>query len=226
MSNKKKVIIIFVTVAAILFQFVCGGLIVYLVKYIEENAGLNDPASNDQAGTDTSLPTEYSSLKYQISQLDIDTEANKAKASVEIVSNCKFVLRFVDEDSFFSEDRETNKKYIENCFAENEVFITDQADGTLSDAESMELESVITGELPRYFVADAVLVDDQGNEISGHTYNIRNTSRYEEFQSMNAEDYTGTGHIVTFEKNSSENFGVLSDDVKIITAEYVSNGPI
>ena len=109
----------------------------------------------------------------------------------------------------------TGKEYI------NDGATQASCDVKVSD-EFVEVGSVIDNAdaLPDNFVAEAVLVDANGNNLCSPYTSIENTRRHEEFEAKDI--YSFEGHnVVNFDQDAATNFGVLEDDVKILTAEEV-----
>ena len=154
---------------------------------------------------------------YQIIQLHVDLTDNQVTALVSAKSDCKVLVRFAEEDVYFSDGFEENKQYIENCSAQGDIVAVE---------EHAEITMRITGELPKRFVAEAVILDLDGNEISTSLFNIKNTSRYEIFDQKTVDDFSETDRLLNFDKSKDHNFGVLADDVKMLTAKSIAETPL
>ena len=162
----------------------------------------------------TITPTQMDA-DYEITSLSFDMSQKQIKASVYAKSDCKVVVKFIEEDLYFTPEFKDNKQYIDGCSAEGEVTVTEEQ-------ENAETVMSITGTLPEYFVAEAVIVDADGNEISNSTFNITNTGRYETFDKKTVDDFSDEEKLISFDGSKDNNFAVLADDVKMLTAKSVS----
>lgn len=150
---------------------------------------------------------------YSITGLEIDKENNTATAIVSAPENCAVVVRFIDEEIYFSSSYPENKEYIDNgdTYASHVVEA-----GTYVE----EVVSNINNEIPEHFVAEAVLIDANGNALCDPYSNIDNTERHEEFERKTIYDF-GDDVVLNYDPQTNDNFGVLADDVKVLTADEI-----
>ena len=147
-----------------------------------------------------------------VTLLNVDVNTKKISATVKAAEDCDILVRFVDEDLYFSKDFDPNGQL--DCMTVKES-VSSEPEGGLS---SVELE--VTEAIPEHFVAYAVLVSKDGESISDGVANIRNSQRYSEFESKTADGIDSTDRLIRFDEKN--NFGVLADDVKMLNAESVS----
>lgn len=157
--------------------------------------------------------------EYSISELEINTQSNTAAVRASVKDNCKVKVRFINEETYFSDTSSENRIYIESCFADGEITAA-------QGEESTKITLNIIGELPEYYVAEAVILDSSGNEISARAFNIKNTVRYESFINKTADAFSESEHVLRFDGSNDNNFGVLADDVKILTAQSITEIPL
>jgi len=152
---------------------------------------------------------------YSISNLSVDKNSNTVTAWVNAPENCALIVRFIEEEHYFSDDFAANKTYINNgdMFASHVV---------AAGSNMAEITSTVSQLLPERFVAEAVLVDAEGNALCQPYSTIENTQRYETFDSKTVFDFADDTLVLNFDENLGDNFGVLADDVKVLTAEDVS----
>lgn len=182
---------------------------------IEDDITLYAKWSGDDVppAVDVTLPTE--DVEYQVTALSIDPISKKATVSATIANDCKILVRFIEEEVYFSDDFHTNKQYIAFCEAQGNLTLTEDESNVLVEAE-------ITGALPTHFVAEAVLTDADGNLLSKEFSDISHTTRYEAFQSKTVDDFGEDAKILIFDDSKTTNFGVLADDVKILNAKSIN----
>ncbi|NLX64887.1 MAG: hypothetical protein GX022_08985 [Clostridiaceae bacterium] len=144
-----------------------------------------------------------------ISALRIDKENGEAVATVSAPENCALVVRFIEEDIYFSEDYPANKEYIseDTLYASHVV---------RAGTDMEEIVACIVGELPEYYVAEAVLMDGNGDLLCNPFASIEHTQRYEQFKQKSIYDFDDDDTILKFSDAIDNNFGVLADDVRII----------
>ena len=153
---------------------------------------------------------------YAITDFMISEDETTANAVVSAPENCVLVVRFMDEEIYFSEDYPNNKEYIdeENLFASHVV-----RGGT--DMEEVVAE--IVGTLPEYYVAEAILLDGEGNALCNPFSYIDNTKKFEEYEQKTVYDF-GEETVLKFAEETDNNFGVLAADVKtIIVTDLIVN---
>ncbi len=152
---------------------------------------------------------------YSISNLKIDTETLTASATVSAPENCALVVRFIEEDIYFSDDYPNNKEYINDgsLYASHVV---------PAGCDMQDVFATINGTLPENFVAEAVLLDSEGNPLCDPYSNIDNTQRHRDFDALTVNDFADANLVLNFDSNESDNFGVLADDVKILSADKIT----
>jgi len=172
-------------------------------------------SSDDEHENEPLVESEKSVDNYAVINLEVDPFTKSVNAKVGAPGNCKLLVRFVPEDVYFADGYYSGKEYI------NDGATQASCDVTASD-EFVEVSSLIDNAdaLPDNFVAEAVLVDANGNNLCSPYTSIENTRRHEEFEAKDI--YSFEGHnVVNFDEDATTNFGVLEDDVKILTAEEV-----
>ena len=219
---KKGTLITIIVVAVLLLQLAATCALIYFAykngafDALHPNGGADVGGENGGDDTDEG-EIMYNSHGYQISALEIN--GSIASVFAEVPDSCAVAVRIADEDSYFT-DGGRSLRYIDGCLGAQDITVTGEPNE--SGVYTVELSVDIAGEMPEYFVAEAVLLDASGAVISSPSYDIRNTSRYKEFDRLTADNYTGEGYVVRFDESDASNFGVLADDVKRITASYVS----
>lgn len=177
--------------------------IILYAKYMEssEDRGL-------VTGSDSSVDVFF------ISELKINKETGNAVAVVSAPENCALVVRFVDEDIYFSEEYPSNKVYISDSslYASHVV---------RAESNTEEIVAEISGVLPEYYVAEAVLVDGDGNLLCNPFSSIEHTKRYEEYKQKTADDFDEIDTVLKFGQETNNNFGVLADDVRVINVQSI-----
>ena len=152
-------------------------------------------------------------LEFGVSGLKVDKDSRTIYADVNAPDNCILLVRFIDEDIYFSDDFPNNKAYISDDLYASHVVKKGTTDETIS--------ADIKGSLPEYFVAEAVLIGTDGNPLTTFSVNIDNTHRHKEFESKTIYDFEGSNLVVNFDEDESNNFGVIADDVKVVLAGKV-----
>lgn len=165
---------------------------------------------------DTVIETFESVDVYSISDLSVDQSANLATANVSAADNCALVVRFIDEEVYFSEEYPNNKVYIDDGTLYASHVVPAQ-----TDMESVE--ATISGSLPDYYVVEAVLLDADGNELCDPYTNIEKTVRHQQFEAKTVYDFSDENLVLNFDEDTTDNFGVLAEDVKIMTAASISH---
>jgi hypothetical protein len=165
--------------------------------------------SNSASGSSHSVDV------YAITELDVDTSSGTATATVSAPEDCVLVVRFIEEDVYFSSNYAENKVYINggNTYAFHVV------------AAGCDMENVvgqINGNLPEYFVAEAILVDESGNELCDPYSSIAHTQKYAAFKQKTVTDFAEDEIVLNYDSARDNNFGVLADDVKSLTATAVN----
>lgn len=151
---------------------------------------------------------------YAISALSVDNESNTVKATVSAPENCALIVRFVEEDVYFSDSFKQSKKYINN----GDTFASHVVAG---GSNMMQINAGINYSLPECFVAEAILIDENQQPLCEPYSSIENTKRYKEFDSKTVYDFAQDNLVLNFDPAANDNFGVLADDVRVLTAEDV-----
>jgi len=134
----------------LLVLFLCA-----IMAFLAMNSGLvNDWLTRDEpdtlpGGTDEGLgnepPTSEEKLSYQLSSLEINVNTQKAFVMVESPEDCKVLLRFVTEESFFASEENKALGYYENCSATAEVTMPKADRNDYLGVSSAEVELEISG---------------------------------------------------------------------------------
>ena len=114
---------------------------------------------NDISTTTSATTNEYEiNDVFEIKNLNIDFEENKISAIVTATKECKFLVRFIDENIFSDSNYPLNKEYIENgnIYAESVVAV----------GENQNISADLVGRFPANSIAEAVLIDENNKEIS------------------------------------------------------------
>ncbi len=149
---------------------------------------------------------------FAIDGLEIMPGAGKAKAKISSSSDSILKVRFIDEEIYFSEDYPENKKYIQDG-----ALYAEKAVPGNTDLEYIEAD--ILGDLPEYYVAEAVLTDDEGNELCNPYSNIEHTVRYGEYAAKTVNDFGDDDVVLNFDDQDNDNFAVLEKDIKVVSAD-------
>ena len=175
--------------------------VIRLLRYVSRSTDvLKDPKPN---GTQNSVDI------YSVTNLIINEEENLAIANISAPENCALLVRFIDEEVYFSEDYPENKYYID----EYDLYASHVVRGG-TDMEDVTAE--IIGTLPEYYVAEAILVDGNGEALCQPTTYIENTYRYEQYENKTVNDFEENDTVLNFDEEIDDNFGVLADDVIIL----------
>lgn len=151
---------------------------------------------------------------YSISALDVNRDQGTVTATVTAPENCGLIVRFIPEEIYFSAEYPANKSYINdgNTIASHVV---------AANSDMEEITAAVSNLLPPTFVAEAVLVDVNGDELCAAYTSVANTERYRTYDAMSVYDFAEDNLVLNFDGDVSNNFGVLADDVKILTADDV-----
>lgn len=168
----------------------------------------------DELGGGTAGGTDTSVNVYSITGLEIDKETGTATAIVSAPENCALLVRFIEEDVYFSDDYPANKVYIDNGDLKASRVVA-------AGSNMATVQATIEGTLPEGFVAEAVLVGANGEELCEPYSTVVATERYDEFSSRTIYDF-GDDPVLNFDQQTDDNFGVLADDVKVMSAEDVT----
>ena len=165
------------------------------------------PDSDTVGGTASSVDV------YSITDLEIDRFSNTATATISAPENCAVVIRFIDEEIYFNENYPANKQYLYDGTLFGSHVVT-------AGTDMEPVVSVINGQLPQYFVAEAILIGSDGMPLCDPYTNIDNTYTHEQFEAKTVNDFVGE-NVLNFDDDVTDNFGVLADDVRMLTADYV-----
>jgi len=157
---------------------------------------------------------DESVTNYSITNLEVNAETYTATACVSAPENCALVIRFIEEEIYFSENYEYEKEYINggDTFASHVI---------PAGSSSVVFTCEINYTLPENFVAEAVLIDANNNALCAPQVSIVNTERYDQYEAKTVYDFGQDNLVLNFDDQANENFGVLADDVKIMTATDV-----
>lgn len=149
---------------------------------------------------------------YLISNLNIHKDRMEASALVSAPMGCTLMVRFLDEEVYFSEGYPENKSYLneDSLYASCEVG---------ANADLQPLLTKINGTLPEYFVAEAVLLSSSGKELCNPVSFIGHTRRYAEFDATTIHDFADDDVVLQFSDSESTNFGVLAENVTAVQVE-------
>lgn len=151
---------------------------------------------------------------YNITALTIDKATGKATATVCAPENCGLLVRFIEEDVYFSQDYPTNKTYINN----GDTYASHVVE---AGSDNADISALINGTLPENYVAEAILFDGEGNPLCDPFTTIENTTRYQAFMNKTINDFEEDDVVLNFDSAEDMNFGVLADDVKVVNADAV-----
>jgi len=135
----------------------------------------------------------------------------------------KIMIRFIEEEIFFSAEYPRNKKYVEG---ENTTFVLEKEQWQQEESENAfslydESINLASDDILNGRVLEAAFVDDDGKIVGNPFIDIRFTEREKEFLSITINDFDEDDTVLNFDQNPDKNFGVLADDVKVIRAESV-----
>jgi len=172
-------------------------------------------SSEDEEGNEPLVESEKSVDAYSVTDIKLDKNSWTVSANVGAPGNCKLVVRFVEEDTYFADDYVAGQSYINNgnTLASCDVKAADEIKGVSADV-------VNASALPAYYVIEAVLVDTNGKQLCSPYTSSDNTARHEEFESKDVDDFEGK-NVLNFDDDTTTNFGVLNDEVKTVTATTV-----
>ncbi len=151
---------------------------------------------------------------YSVSALAVDE--GTITATVSAPGNCALIVRFIEEDVYFAEDYAENRTYWDDGYT--------YASRVIAAGTNMgEVTANISGWLPDYYVAEAVLVDAEFSPLCDPFTSIKDTERYAEYDSKTVYDYAQDTLVLNFDQSIDNNFGALADDVKVIYADDVAD---
>ncbi|MBE6926124.1 MAG: hypothetical protein E7461_04690 [Ruminococcaceae bacterium] len=147
---------------------------------------------------------------YFISGLTINGESANVVASAP--AGCKLLVRFMDEEVYFSDNYPENKVYLAEGSLQASCAVTAGADMETVTAK-------VSGTLPQYFVAEAVLINASGKELCSPVSDITHTKRFAKFDSTTIHDFAPEDTVLQFTDSETDNFGVISEQVITLQAE-------
>ena len=151
---------------------------------------------------------------FNITELVVDKTTGIATATVCAPENCGLLVRFIEEDIYFSTDYPANKEYIDG----GDLFGSHVVE---AGSDNAQISAVINGNIPEKFVVEAILFDGDGNPLCDPFTNIENTTRYQAFINKTVNDFDEDDVVLNFDSAENVNFGVLADDVKVVNADAV-----
>ena len=155
---------------------------------------------------------------YRLGELLFDIQANTVSVSADVDAACNAIVRLIDEDYYFSDSYTQGEQYLN---VPQTVIPVTPFDSNEEDTESTP---VYTGSLsfvlPQYFVAEVVLISQNGDALCDPIVSILHTLRYEQFLNTTIHDFSDD-NVVVFGTEENNNFGVLADDVRILTAQSI-----
>ena len=151
---------------------------------------------------------------FNITELVVDKTTGIATATVCAPENCGLLVRFIEEDIYFSADYPANKEYIDG----GDLFGSHVVE---AGSDNAQISAVINGNIPENFVVEAILFDGEGNPLCDPFTNIENTTRYQAFINKTVNDFDEDDVVLNFDSAEDVNFGVLADDVKVVNADAV-----
>jgi len=134
--------------------------------------------------------------------IGLEIKDNTAAVTLNSNSVANIVLSFKDEET---KDEFYTAKGVTPDFCEGEA-----------------VDVTIDYELPKYFIVDAVLTDENGNELCNPIEFIEYTAAYEEFAALTVDDFQEE-RVLNFDEDRTTNFGVLADDVKVFDGTETTN---
>ena len=216
--NTSKIIIFAIVLTLI------GGLIVLGISVLpalfEDAFGVNGGGGDGDGDGEGPDEDEAPPLEYQIESFALDKAAGRATVGVRAYGACRVIVRFATEESYFESTPLLGITYIDALSVTADIEIPKTEPKTEFVAEEITLD--VTGELPLHFVAEAVLIDENGNELSARSVDVTNTERFDKFVNTKPEDFPEGSCVLSFDESGCDNFGVLADGVKSITAESIS----
>lgn len=150
----------------------------------------------------------------EIKNIELDLNAKTVSLTAHATRWCSVTVYFIDESLYFSED--FSHEMIYDCqqlyFSIDDVIVDEEyQDVTLTQSFDFEL--------PKHFVIQTVL---SGGYVDCIEYfSLEYTERYEEYQQITPEDFEGSDRVLCFGDGNNNDFGVLADEVRILSASTV-----
>ena len=148
-------------------------------------------------------------LDCNVTSLTVDTSAKSVTVNAITNESCTVNVYFVVEEDYFNAEK-VDYSYIEGC------------------SVSLRLSSLVPTatetydfDLPEYFVAVATVTESE--EIGERVLFVTTeyTEKNKEFQAVTPESFTENDTVVSLGKNNDGSFGVLADDVRVLTADSI-----
>ena len=140
----------------------------------------------------------------QFSISGLEVEESILIASVNVNNASALVVRFLDENT---------KSEITTISAQTPDY-----------GELLRISIPIDVELPDTYIITADLYDSESNKLCDTFTSIKYTTKYKEFSKLTVNDFGEDKTIVNFDETTDNNFGVLNDDVIIISQNDETNG--
>ena len=132
---------------------------------------------------------------------DIRMDQNQVQVTVNTDSISALVVRFLEEPETWSSE----------TIASGAVLATVSAQ-TPEYCELVPVSIPVEQTLPEYYVIQAVLLDENGEELCDPYTCVRYTSRYAAFAGQTVEDFP-QDRVLNFDQDPTQNFGVLTERV-------------
>ncbi|MBQ9121672.1 MAG: InlB B-repeat-containing protein, partial [Clostridia bacterium] len=156
---------------------------------------------------------------YEISGLSFDIESNTVTVFADVDAPCRAVVRLIDETVYYSDGYVQGTQYLD--LPETVISVTPGKIADETESGTLLFTASLACDLPQYFVAEAILISENDSALCDPIVSITHTSRYEQFESTTIHDFAEDDTVLTFGEEENNNFGVLTDDVKILTAERI-----
>lgn len=187
-----------------------------------DDAGLTPFDFSAAVMNDTIIYAKWSDLPFGvIENIEFDLTTNTVLVKALANEVCSVLIRFIAEDDYFSPDYDHGQQYIEDL--ELRIEINPQANPV--PEESAVYTYNIDISLPSYFVAEAIIVSNDSQPLSEAFVTIQHTSRFQRFASITVNDFQESDIVLKFTDEEDNNFGVLADDIKVMTAASVTEVP-
>lgn len=179
---------------------------------IDANMTLYAGWQAEEEGEDGMVSGSMSGVVTVNSVTSLTTNSDTATATISATDDCALLVRFVEEETYFGDaSRSDADYYIDDVYASYSV---------LSGTDLEDITTDITGTLPEYYVAEAVLIglDDDFNvmELCNPCTDITHTARYAEYAAKTVNSFDDDDVVLQFTEATDSNFGVLAEDVKQI----------
>ena len=148
-------------------------------------------------------------LDCNVTSLTVDTSAKSVTVNAITNESCTVNVYFVVEEDYFNAEK-VDYSYIEGCSVSLRL-------SSLAPTATETYEF----DLPEYFVAVATVTESE--EIGERVLFVTTeyTEKNKEFQAVTPESFTENDTVVSLGKNNDGSFGVLADDVRVLTADSI-----